>query len=415
MPHLPPDEPDADPHHIERPGDPDEHQAHWSEELGEEEIDRAAAEATALPRATPAQERPRRLRRLGALLLALGAAWPLVREGLFLWVLAPPGSPQEPALALPQPALLLAGLGLFAAAMLLRRRHPAPLPAEAELDARNPQERGRVALVVVGLLVYGAIAWWARHGPQLTRGIYEGFHIWGIYWNEVATPSERTMWYTFFLAALLALAGAFWLLHRFVWRAYFPDLVRHDADHHRGARPERIGRLYRVKPFHPMRGDNPNAPNTDIVRYRVLYKHGGRLLPIFRFDHFDTDAAPKPVVFGVHKVECGRLERDPRFTFRRVPNPQRYGSAPLVTEFREAEVMEDHNRKTSIVMPGGSMNPAVMRQKFQNERIINPHVARQKRDAVRPMRFPRPMKMGGPRSAGHAHVDRLDEPAPRRE
>ena len=146
--------------------------------------------------------------------------------------------------------------------------------------------------------------------------------------------------------------------------------------------------------------------------HRVLYKHGNRLLPIFRFDHFDVEEPPQFVLYGVSQVRCGRLERDPREGgFKRVPNAARHGAAPLETEFREGEVVEDHNRKTSIVMPGSAMNPEVMRHKFREERLINPHVARKSRDAMRPQKFARPHRLGGTRTGPMAHVDRIDGPA----
>jgi hypothetical protein len=41
----------------------------------------------------------------------------------------------------------------------------------------------------------------------------------------------------------------------------------------------------------------------------------------------------------------------------------------LSSHLREAEVVEDQDRKSSIVMPGPGMNPDVMRRKWQQESL----------------------------------------------
>lgn len=282
------------------------------------------------------------------------------------------------------------GAGLLAASVVTSRKRPTLLPTESDLDRTNAKLRSQVALGSPAAVAFLAMRWWSIHGPPLLTKLHAAYATWDLYWNHVATPEEKGMWGMLIWCAVAAGGLALWLLHRVLWRAFFPDLVRQDPDQHRGGRPERVGRLFRVKPF--------RAAGGRVLR-RVFYKHGSRLLPLFRFDHFDVEEPPQVVLYGVSEVRCGRLERDPhKGRFTRAPNAARHGAAPLETEFREAEVVEDHNRKTSIVMPGSATNPEVMRQKFREERLMNPHVARKSRDAMRPMKFARPHREGGART-----------------
>lgn len=242
--------------------------------------------------------------------------------------------------------------------LLAKRRE---LPTRDQLEAAaNPRRRAAIALGVLAALVTLAATWWSRHGRELIDETIFHLETIHLYWNHVATPSERTAWTWLVIAMLLLTVLAVVLLHRFVWRALFPDLVRLDEHAHPGGHAERIGRLYRVRAFR----------DGDVVRYRHSYKHGGRWLPLFRFDFVDLDSAARSTVFGVSMIRCGRLDRDPKGNrFRRIPNADAFGAHALATSFREREVVEDQDRKSSIVMPGPGMNPEVMRKKWQAERL----------------------------------------------
>jgi hypothetical protein len=353
------------------------------------------------------------------------AAWVLAGLALFLHPVlealgVPVAHPDEAAPADPSLAaaftlapllgpirliLAAAALSAFVGSSVVKRRAKT-LPIERDLETMSVAARTRVALAVLGFVTFVSIRWWSIHGAHIVESTAFWLQVWSIYWEHVATPSERNLWTFGIAAAILAAWGLGLLLHKFVWRAFFPDLTRLDPTHHRGARAELVGRLFKVVRFETMEG---------ATRHRLYYKHGARIFPLFRVDYVDVHTVPEPVVHGVVVIRVGRLVRDrDGHRFRREVAQDRYGGHPLLTDFREAELVEDHNRKTSIVMPGSATNPAVMRRKFETERLINPHIARRQRDARdRPLRFPRPHREGGPRHGEEAIVDRLSEPAPR--
>lgn len=247
------------------------------------------------------------------------------------------------------------------------------LPTREELDKQHPRRHAVLALGIFGTLVTLAASWWSRHGSDLlTETVYklETLHL---YWMHVATPEERTIWTWLIIGLVLFFILALILIHRFVWRALFPDLVRLDPVAHPGGKPERVGRLYRVRKYR----------DGDKIRYRHAYKHGNRWMPIFRFDHVDLDQPAEPTVFGVSMIRCGRLERDPHGNrFKRIPNAEGFEAHPLATSFREKELVEDQDRKASIVMPGPGMNPEVMRKKWRDEAMINPWPEKRARQAL---------------------------------
>jgi hypothetical protein len=181
------------------------------------------------------------------------------------------------------------------------------------------------------------------------------------YWS-LATDAEKATWKMIALTIILLFVLAVFLAHRFVWRAFFPDLKRLDPRRHPGGNSERIGRLYRIRPF----------LDGAVTRYRHYYKHGNRWFPLFRFDYVDLDAPARPIMYGVSLIECGRLERDSKGNrFKRAPNAQPFGASPLGTTFRASEVTEDHHRKETIVGSGASTNPEVMRKKARQEPAMN--------------------------------------------
>lgn len=237
-----------------------------------------------------------------------------------------------------------------------------PLPLRSELERSNPRRRAVIALVVVGALVTLAARWWSRNGSAFLDELLFRVETIQIYWTLVATPTERTTW-TWILVALAVLALlALVLLHRFGWRSAFPDLVRLDPHASPAGRPERTGRLYRVRKF--------QDDATERVYYRHYYKHGNRWFPLFRFDYVDLERPAEPIQLGVGLIRCGRLERDPTGRIhRRIPNAEPLGAHALATTFRKKEVVEDQDRKASIVMPGPGMNPEVMRKKWASERL----------------------------------------------
>ncbi|MFA5862763.1 MAG: hypothetical protein WDA16_13815, partial [Candidatus Thermoplasmatota archaeon] len=180
---------------------------------------------------------------------------------------------------------------------ILRR----PTPTRQALDATDPRRRAFIALTIFGAVVTTATWWWAKNGATILGEWAFRLETLQVYWTLVATPSERKAWLWIGIAILLILALALVLIHRFVWRAFFPDLVRLDPKGHPGGRPERVGRLYRTRKF----------LDSDTVRYRHLYKHGNRWLPLFRFDHVDLNEPAKHLQHGVCLITCGRLDRDP--------------------------------------------------------------------------------------------------------
>lgn len=242
------------------------------------------------------------------------------------------------------------------------RLKPRPLPLRSELDRRHPRPRAVIAVAIAATLVALAARWWSRNGTTFLGELAFRVETLHVYWTLVATPAERTAW-TWILIALVALfiLGAV-LVHRFVWRGAFPDLVRLDPRASPAGRPERTGRLYRVRKF--------QDDATERVHYRHYYKHGNRWFPLFRFDYVDLERPAEPIQLGVSLIRCGRLERDPSGrVHHRIPNADPLGSHALATTFREREVVEDQDRKTSIVMPGPGMNPEVMRKKWASERL----------------------------------------------
>lgn len=256
-----------------------------------------------------------------------------------------------------------------------------PLPTKDQLDKPNDPRIALAALAIFGVSVLLAALWWKKHGVDFLGELAFKLETLQVYWTLVATDAERTAWTWLLIALALVVLLALVLIHRFVWRAIFPDLARLGERAHPGGRPERIGRLYRARKF--LDGEQ--------VKVRLYYKHGNRWFPLFRFDHVDLDAAPERPLFGVAIIRCGRLERDPRGSrFKRVPNEASYGAAPLQTAFRESEVLEDQRRKTSIVGPGPGMNPEVMRKKWQAEPSVTPFLEKRGRALLERLRKPDP-------------------------
>lgn len=259
--------------------------------------------------------------------------------------------------------------------LALPKRKPRPLPTRAELDARKPRRTAITAICLAGVLVALATLWWSRNGAQLMDDIAYRIETVYLYWTLVASPLDRRVWA--FIAITLAAGIVFVLvlLHRFVWRAIFPDFARLDPRAHAGGRPERLGRLYRIRKF--------QDDQTERVWYRHFYKHGDRWFPLFRFDYVDLEAPAEPFLYGVTVARCGRLERDPNAPrFKRITAQGLYASHALEDEFRCHEVHEDQRRKTNIVGPGPGTNPYVMRRKWQGEHSIMPNIRR--REFTRP-------------------------------
>lgn len=242
------------------------------------------------------------------------------------------------------------------------RRQSRRLPLRSELDASNPKRRAIIALGLFATLMTFAVAWWSRHGRSVIDETVFKLETLRVYWTLVATPAERTAWTWIVIAIALLLVLALKLTHRFGWRALFPDLYRLDARMHPNGRAERVGRLYRTRKF--------QDDKTERVLYRHSYKHGDRWFPLFRFDHVDLDTPAEHTLHGRATIRCGSLERDPTGNpFRRVPSTTPNLAHPLATTFREKEVVEDQDRKSTIVMPGPGMNPEVMRKKWASERL----------------------------------------------
>lgn len=267
--------------------------------------------------------------------------------------------------------LLVLGYGLHRAAT-------PQLPTERELESADPRRRAHVALAVAALVLFVAVRWWSRHGPGLVREW--AFHVETVrvYWTLVATPQEKAEWKLLLAGAALCALLLVVVLHRFVWRAFFPDFCRLDPNAHPRGEPERVGRLYRVRAYR-----EPLPEGGERVRHRHFYKHGGRLFPVFSFDHVDLDEPAEPLLYGVALARCGRLERDPMGNrFRRIAAESSFAVAPLRDTFRRNEVTEDQDRKAGIVGPGPSMNPEVMRRKWQQEPSMAPFVQDRARDLM---------------------------------
>lgn len=253
--------------------------------------------------------------------------------------------------------------------MRLPKREPRTLPTRSELDKRNPRRAVGVALTAAAALVALAATWWAQNGAAFMDELAFRLETIYVYWTLVATPLDRKVWTLILVALVLTVILSIALLHRFVWRALFPDFARLDPEAHAGGRPERLGRLYRVRKF--------QDDQTERVSFRHYYKHGDRWFPLFRFDYVDLDAPAEPFLFGVSVARCGRLERDPNAPrFKRVAARDPYGSHVLEDDFRRQEVYEDQRRKTNIVGPGPGTNPDVMRRKWQGEHSIMPNIRR---------------------------------------
>lgn len=247
--------------------------------------------------------------------------------------------------------------------MNLKLRRPSrPLPLRSELDATHPRRRAFLALGVFGTLTTLAVTWWSRHGSDLISETVYKIETLQVYWTLVATPAERTAWTWIIIALALLLVLAMVLTHRFVWRAIFPDLYRLDERMHPNGRAERVGRLYWTRKF--------QDDETERVSYRLYYKHGDRWFPLLRFDHVDLEVPAERTLHGRAIIRCASLDRDATGNpFRRVPSTTPSLAHPLATTFREREVVEDQDRKSSIVMPGPGMNPEVMRKKWASERL----------------------------------------------
>lgn len=252
------------------------------------------------------------------------------------------------------------------------------IPTREKLDAPPNPKRRFAALGILGGVLALAVTWWNANGADIAHELLHQLNTFRVYWS-LATDAEKTTWKLIAFAILLAIVLAIVLLHRIVWRAFFPDLRRFDARMHRGGTSERVGRLYRIRAFQ----------DGDKTWYRHYYKHGNRWLPLFRFDHVDLQKPAEHVLHGVALIRCGRLERDADGNrFKHIPNAAPYGAAPLTTRFREDEVQDDQYRKTSIVGPGASMNPEVMRKKWRDEAMINPWPEKRARQAIDPTRGP---------------------------
>lgn len=251
------------------------------------------------------------------------------------------------------------------------KRAPRATPTRADLDKRNPKRGALIALVTAAALVALAATWWARNGSAFMSELTFRIETLYVYWNLVATPLDRKVWTMIAIALVLILIVAVFLLHRFVWRAIFPDFMRLDPRAHAGGRPERIGRLYRVREF---------RDEAERTCYRHYYKHGDRWFPLFRLDYVDLAKPAESLVYGVALARCGRLERDSDGSrFKRIATDGPFASQPLETTFRQEEVTDDQLRKTSIVGPGPGMNPEVMRRKWQSEPSMLPRLEQQSR------------------------------------
>lgn len=251
----------------------------------------------------------------------------------------------------------------------LPARKSRPLPPRSELDKRQPRRAALLAFVLAGTMLALAAIWWSRNGPALMNDLAFRLETIYLYWTLVASPLDRKVWTFIALALLAAAILVLALLHRFVWRAIFPDFARLDPNAHAGGRPERLGRLYRVRKF--------QDDKTERVWHRHYYKHGDRWFPLFRFDYVDLEEPAEPFLFGMSVARCGRLERDPNAPrFKRVTAAGPYASHALEDEFRRSEVHEDQRRKTNIVGPGPGTNPDVMRRKWQGEHSIMPNIRR---------------------------------------
>lgn len=259
-------------------------------------------------------------------------------------------------------------------------RQPKPLPTREDLDKRNPKRVAVIAIVSTLTTLTWSILWWARNGSALLDELAFRAESLYLYWTLVATPLDRKVWLIIGAALLATIILVLFLVHRFVWRAFFPDLKRLDPRMHRGGRPEPLGRLYRAVPFR----------DGERTRYRLYFKDGGRLFPLFRFDHVDLDAPPEAGLFGETIIRCGRLERDPRASrFKNVAVDQPFPTHPLEDDFRPAEVNEDQKRKVNIVGPGPGTNPDVMRRKWQGEHSIAPPIEKR---TLRPKTPPEPAR-----------------------
>lgn len=256
------------------------------------------------------------------------------------------------------------------------RRKPKPLPLRSELDKPRRLKPPHILLALVTLIALAAW-WWTRQGARVADELLFHIETFHVYWTLVATEQDKLEWKIVLGVAALVVALLAWLAHRFAWRAYFPDLSRIDPIAHPGGRPERVGRLYRIRKF--------QDDATERVWYRHYYKHADRWLPLFRFDRVDLTEPAKVTSFGHAVLHCGRLERDAtRDPYERIAVAASYGSAPIGSQFREDEVREDQLRKTSIVGPGPGTNPEVMRKKWQSEPSINPFVEQRGRALIQP-------------------------------
>lgn len=261
--------------------------------------------------------------------------------------------------------------------LALPTRRPHALPSRSELDQRQPRRTAGIAIALSGATLALGATWWARNGSALLNDLAFNLETFYLYWTLVASPLDRKVWTFIAIGILATLILILLLARRFIWRALFPDLVRLEPRAHPGGRPERVGRLYRVRKF--------QDDKTERLYHRHYYKHGDRWFPLFRFDHVDLEKPAEPHVFGVSLIRCGRLERDPNGSrFKRIAAEGPIASQPLETTFRESEVTDDQLRKTSIVGPGPGMNPDVMRRKWQTEPSMIPRLEQQSRTLLTP-------------------------------
>lgn len=246
------------------------------------------------------------------------------------------------------------------------------LPTRADLDAKNEKSSALVAVAIVTFAFLGAVWWWQASGLAAYKRLLVKADVLHLWWTLVATPAEKQLLLVLAATLVALVVAALWFLHRFYWRALFPDLVRVDPTQHKGGRPERIGRLYRTRAFREEDGS---------VRYRLHFKHHARgLFPLLRFDTVDVAEPPTRPFFGVAEIRAGRLDRDPAAgRFRRLATPGAQPSAPLGDAFRASEVKDDSLRKTAIVLPGATTNPEVVRDKFRDEPMVSPWVHRDHR------------------------------------
>lgn len=243
-------------------------------------------------------------------------------------------------------------------------------PTRAQLDAEDnaPPANGLPVLWLLGELAAAGV-WCIYEGRAATDALLFKLETFTLWWGYVAEPRERVVLVVFLALVAVAAVLVWWLLHRVVWRTFFPNLVRLDAHGGAGGLAEPVGRLFAVRPFTEEAG----------AWVRLYYKHGFRIMPPFAFDKLDlpADAKPEPFGLGTVAVRCGRIERDMARgrRYRRAAGGD-YAAAPLAATWREEQTREARARKVSIVLTGASMNPETTRRKFEREATITRMEAR---------------------------------------